>query len=122
MTAHAPGDDTAGPSTTPPRTHWQVAPDAGRRTPPHCAHLDAAAVPRDLTGPACAQCLARGWTWRRLRWCATCGHVGCCDSSRGAHAHAHHARTGHPVAVSLAADEDWAWCFVDEVFLIPAAY
>ncbi|MFE0641050.1 UBP-type zinc finger domain-containing protein [Streptomyces sp. NPDC058877] len=65
-------------------------------------------------------CAAKGWTWRRLRWCATCGNVGCCDSSRGAHAHAHHLATGHPVAVSLAADEEWAWCFEDELFLVPA--
>ncbi|MFF0203642.1 UBP-type zinc finger domain-containing protein [Streptomyces sp. NPDC005017] len=120
MTAHAPGVAFDPATTVSLGAPWRVAPDAGRLTPPLCAHLDAPAVPGDLAWPACAQCLARGWTWRRLRWCATCGHVGCCDSSRGAHAFGHHMETGHPVAASLAADEDWAWCFADEVFLLPA--
>ncbi|MET7760021.1 UBP-type zinc finger domain-containing protein [Streptomyces sp. NPDC005389] len=66
----------------------------------------------------CAECRASGGSWRRLRWCATCGHVGCCDSSPGRHAYEHHEATGHPVVLSLAADEDWAWCFEDEVFLV----
>ncbi|WP_426361920.1 hypothetical protein [Streptomyces sp. E-08] len=26
--------------------------------------------------------------------------------------------SGHPVVRSLASDEDWAWCFADEVFLV----
>ncbi|MET9853144.1 UBP-type zinc finger domain-containing protein [Streptomyces sp. NPDC006450] len=66
----------------------------------------------------CAECRERGWTWTRLRWCSTCGHIGCCDSSRGRHAYAHHAQTGHPVVLSMDPDEAWAWCFVDEVFLV----
>ncbi|MFJ5775210.1 UBP-type zinc finger domain-containing protein [Streptomyces sp. NPDC093094] len=97
-------------------TVWRVASDGGRTEPRACAHLDVPDAPADVPR-SCARCEARGRSWRRLRWCAACGHVGCCDSSRGAHAHAHHAETGHPVAVSLAPDEDWAWCFTDEVFL-----
>ncbi|MFH9727829.1 UBP-type zinc finger domain-containing protein [Streptomyces sp. NPDC017254] len=102
-----------------PRPSWTAARDGGRpeRTD-GCAH--AATVPAAPEAPAdgCAECLASGGRWRRLRWCATCGHVGCCDSSRGRHAYAHHERTGHPVVLSLAKDEDWAWCFADEVFLV----
>ncbi|WP_435972405.1 UBP-type zinc finger domain-containing protein [Streptomyces sp. Qhu_M48] len=66
----------------------------------------------------CAECRSFGGSWRRLRWCTTCGHVGCCDSSPGRHAYRHHEATGHPVVLSLAADEGWAWCFEDEVFLV----
>ncbi|MFE7513132.1 UBP-type zinc finger domain-containing protein [Streptomyces sp. NPDC057540] len=100
---------------------WVVAPDGGRPRGRTCAHLDllagtGAPLPE---GPAvCSACEARGWTWVRLRRCATCGHVGCCDSSRGRHAYDHHVLSGHPVVRSLASDEDWAWCFADEVFLV----
>jgi uncharacterized UBP type Zn finger protein len=47
--------------------------------------------------------------------CLTCGHVGCCDSSRHRHATAHYRDTGHPIVRSGEPGEDWAWCFVDEV-------
>lgn len=102
----------------PPLSSWAVSPDGGLPEGRVCSHL--AALPASPGTPyeVCAQCRSRGWTWTRLRWCATCGHVGCCDSSRGRHAYAHHAQTGHPVALSLAPDESWAWCFVDEVFLV----
>ncbi|MFF3942674.1 UBP-type zinc finger domain-containing protein [Streptomyces phaeofaciens] len=100
---------------------WEVAPDGGRPQRLLCAHLGLL-VPSGVPLPArpvgCADCLPRGWNWVRLRWCVRCGYVGCCDSSRGMHAYDHHVRSGHPVVLSLASDEDWAWCFVDEVFLV----
>nr|WP_225821812.1 UBP-type zinc finger domain-containing protein [Streptomyces sp. TML10] len=70
-------------------------------------------------GAVCAECSARGRCWVSLRMCLTCGHVGCCDSSPGAHAHAHYEETGHPVMRSAAPHDEWAWCYVDEVFLQP---
>src|SRR5207249_3860628 len=45
--------------------------------------------------------------------CLTCGHVGCCDSSRGRHATAHFEATGHPLMRSVEPGETWAWCYVD---------
>ncbi|MFD6225782.1 UBP-type zinc finger domain-containing protein [Streptomyces sp. NPDC060232] len=102
---------------------WRVAPDAGRPEGRACAHLDLLEDwrPNAAASPAaCAACQARGLRPVRLRRCVTCGYVGCCDSSRGRHAYGHHVESGHPVAVSLAADEDWAWCFPDEVFLVRA--
>lgn len=100
---------------------WRVGPDGGRPQGRSCAHLGLLQA-SEMAPPAppvgCADCLARGWSWVRLRRCVTCGHVGCCDSSRGLHAHDHHVRSGHPVVLSLAPDEDWAWCFTDEVFLL----
>lgn len=100
---------------------WQVAADGGRPEGRACAHL-ALLAPSAMSSPArpagCPDCLARGWSWVRLRRCVTCGRVGCCDSSRGAHAHDHHVRSGHPVVLSLDPGEDWAWCFADEIFLV----
>ncbi|MFJ9944819.1 UBP-type zinc finger domain-containing protein [Streptomyces erythrochromogenes] len=102
---------------------WQVAPDAGRpdgRACAHLGHLENAGAAPAAPSAGCSGCLPRGLPWVRLRQCVTCGYVGCCDSSRGRHAHAHHVESGHPVAVSLAPDEEWAWCFHDEVFLVRA--
>jgi hypothetical protein len=45
----------------------------------------------------------------------TCGHVGCCDSSRNKHAskHAHH--THHPIVRSIEPGEEWGYCYPDDV-------
>ncbi|MFD4385698.1 UBP-type zinc finger domain-containing protein [Streptomyces sp. NPDC058495] len=97
---------------------WKVAPDLGRPTGRDCVHLTDVTRPAEPPGEGCEECRALGWSWSRLRWCTTCGHVGCCDSSRGRHAYAHHAASGHPVALSLDPEEKWAWCYADELFLI----
>lgn len=36
------------------------------------------------------------------------------------HASAHEQAVGHPVVRSLEPGEDWAWCYVDQDFLVPA--
>ncbi|MFG2621255.1 UBP-type zinc finger domain-containing protein [Streptomyces sp. NPDC048507] len=101
-----------------------MAPDGGRPEGRTCTHAAEPApepdrpTPGPTAGEGCPDCRARGWRWVRLRRCLTCGYVGCCDSSRGRHAYGHHAATGHPLVVSLAPDEDWAWCYADEVFLV----
>ena len=81
-----------------------------------CEHLDQI---HDVQPSAegCEDCLATGGRWVHLRLCLTCGHVGCCDSSPGQHATAHWRATGHRVMQSFEPGEDWAWCYVDEVFL-----
>ena len=48
----------------------------------------------------CEECLKTGLRWVHLRWCLTCGHVGCCDSSPGRHATRHFHQTTHPVVAS----------------------
>ena len=63
-----------------------------------CAHLDQISVttlPDDI--PGCEDCLKIGGRWLHLRMCASCGHIGCCDSSPNRHATAHAEQTGHPV-------------------------
>lgn len=63
---------------------------------------------------ACLACLRAGETWVHLRVCLSCGHVGCCDSSPGRHARAHHEESDHPIAASAEPGEDWAYCFLDD--------
>ena len=53
------------------------------------------------SGPGCVECLADGGRWVHLRRCATCGHVGCCDSSPARHASAHAGGTGHAIVPVL---------------------
>ncbi len=80
----------------------------------HVAALDAV-IP---DGATCASCDREGNApWVRLRMCLTCGSVGCCDSSPGQHARAHHEATGHPVIRSIEPGETWAWCYPDQTYL-----
>lgn len=50
-----------------------------------------------------------------LRYCLTCGYVGCCDSSLGQHATKHAKASGHPVIQSAEPGETWRWCYPDEL-------
>ena len=86
------------------------------RSPEQCVHLRDArtdVVPR--TPGRCEDHQPEDGAWVHLRLCLTCGHVGCCDSSRPRHATAHYEATGHPVIRSHEVDEDWRWCYVDEL-------
>jgi hypothetical protein len=81
-----------------------------------CAHLDAVEVvdlPAEIAG--CEECLRDGTAWVHLRMCATCGHIGCCDSSPMKHASQHFAATTHPIVRSAEPGEDWSWCYIDQV-------
>ncbi len=83
-----------------------------------CSHRDQI---REVTpsGDGCEECLQAGrHEWFHLRLCLTCGHVGCCDSSPGKHASAHHAETSHPIVRSFQPGETWGWCFVDDALLL----
>jgi CPA2 family monovalent cation:H+ antiporter-2 len=65
----------------------------------------------------CQECLQTGDAWVHLRICMTCGHVGCCDSSKNKHATAHFRASHHPIVRSLEPGERWGWCYDDEVVL-----
>lgn len=51
-----------------------------------------------------------------LRLCATCGHVGCCESQAG-DARAHASETGHPVIYQMPADSGFVWCYPDRRYV-----
>ncbi len=81
-----------------------------------CEHLAEAEVPHAPTShDGCPRCLELGMRWVHLRSCATCGQVGCCDSSQGRHAAEHFRDSGHPVMRSIEPGEAWRWCYVDEL-------
>ena len=84
---------------------------------PACTHTDMIEAVAARTPNGCEECLAMGDTWVHLRLCRTCGHVGCCDSSKNKHATKHFKEVGHPIVQSLEPGEDWMYCFEDGVFL-----
>ena len=65
----------------------------------------------------CPECLAAGDRWVHLRMCMTCGHVGCCDSSKNRHARRHWEKAHHPIVRSLERGEDWMWCYADRDYV-----
>lgn len=89
---------------------------AGPPPAPECSHLDQI---RDVSpsSDGCEACRAIGSGWVHLRECLTCGLVACCDSSPNRHASGHARESGHAIARSFEPGEDWAWCFVDEVYV-----
>jgi uncharacterized UBP type Zn finger protein len=90
----------------------RFVPRAGKQ----CTHLALAqAVAAKTKG--CEECLAEGGRWIHLRLCLICGHVGCCDQSKGQHATKHYHATQHPLIRSFEPGEKWAWCFVDRLML-----
>ena len=85
--------------------------------PKTCSHLDQISDVQPKTPEGCEECLKLGMDWVHLRLCLTCGHVGCCDVSQGKHATAHYRATSHPIIQSFEPGEDWAWCYVDELYM-----
>ena len=81
-----------------------------------CTHLDQV-TEQHPKQRACDDCIKTGDSWVHLRLCLTCGHVGCCDSSKNKHATRHFHRTKHPIVKSLEPGENWGWCYVDEMML-----
>ena len=72
---------------------------------PICAH--APAVVAHPRSPVCEEC---GSDFN-LRSCATCGHVGCCESQAG-HARAHALGDHHPVIEQITGGgTGFAWCY-----------
>lgn len=70
--------------------------------------VDVTAAP---SGTGCLECESSAGWWLHLRRCATCGHVGCCDSSPGTHARLHSRTSGHRVIQSYEPGEDWCYDF-----------
>jgi tellurite resistance protein TerC len=97
-------------------TRWLREPHQDLPPVAACTHRDQEknVAPAD-TG--CTECKAAGDTWVQLRMCATCGHVGCCESSKNKHAEKHFHDTGHPIIRSLERGERWKWCYIDKAII-----
>ena len=78
-----------------------------------CSHLKQIKV-ETTQSHECEECIKMGDRWVHLRLCLTCGHVGCCDSSKNKHATKHFRGTSHPLIRSIEPGERWTWCYVDE--------
>jgi len=82
--------------------------------PTVCKHLDSIKVTK-TDKHVCEDCVKIGDSWVHLRLCLTCGHVGCCDSSKNRHARKHFNDSTHPLVRSAEPGERWIWCYVDEI-------
>ena len=84
----------------------------------HCEHFEAIRKVEPRTN-GCEECIALGAAWNELRVCLSCGHVGCCEDSKHAHALAHFKATGHPMICSLTRGETWGWCYIHRRYFDP---
>jgi hypothetical protein len=82
---------------------------------PICSHLDQVRIDPPESVEGCEDCLRTGDTWVHLRVCLTCGHVGCCDSSKNKHASKHAGEVEHPIVQSAQPGETWCWCYEESV-------
>ncbi|HEY5447285.1 MAG TPA: UBP-type zinc finger domain-containing protein [Polyangia bacterium] len=88
--------------------------------PDNCSHLQATVARTAAVKPSghgCVECLRSGGVWVHLRLCMTCGHVGCCDNSPNKHATKHFHSSKHPVIRSFEPEEDWGYCYADDLFV-----
>lgn len=81
-----------------------------------CTHLDQI-HDVDARTDGCEECLKTGDSWVQLRKCLTCGHVGCCDSSKNTHATKHYNETHHAIMQSNEPGQDWRWCYIDQAMV-----
>jgi len=65
----------------------------------------------------CETCVKTGGEWVHLRTCQTCDITLCCDSSAAQHATHHFQETGHELVISAEPNEQWVWCYQDQLFL-----
>lgn len=81
-----------------------------------CSHTDQIQQVSPNT-KGCEECLQMGDKWVHLRMCLSCGHVGCCDSSKNKHATKHYNTTQHPIVRSIEPGETWRWCYPDQALV-----
>jgi uncharacterized UBP type Zn finger protein len=79
-------------------------------TPQLCPH-----APPQIAEPRSAVCEACGSDYN-LRLCATCGHVGCCESQAG-HGRAHALEADHAVILQMPAGKGFTWCYAESRYL-----
>jgi monovalent cation:H+ antiporter-2, CPA2 family len=83
--------------------------------PMTCSHVDRIHNVQPSSS-GCDDCVLVRDTWLQLRMCMECGYVGCCDMSKNKHAIGHFRATQHPIARSIEPDEEWGWCYIDQLW------
>ncbi len=119
MTDHAFSDPHVGPTVrrlTAARAHLRLT--AFMDILESLFRSDAGAAyehaPGSLAVPTSAPCQECGSGFN-LRMCASCGHVGCCESQAG-HARAHARSESHPVILSLPVGRGFTWCYEENAY------
>ena len=87
-----------------------LQPPAQPSPSPSCAHS-----PEVLASPSGGACEECGSTFN-LRMCATCGHVGCCESQAG-DARAHALAQDHHVILSMPVGRGFTWCYAENAYI-----
>jgi len=82
-----------------------------------CEHQNMIEITEPTGDIVCQECVDKGDTWVHLRMCMSCGHIGCCDSSKNKHARKHYFRHQHPIIRSVEPGESWVYCFIDNEML-----
>lgn len=72
-------------------------------------------IPDALPEPQAGRCQECGSDFN-LRLCASCGHVGCCESQQG-DARTHAIGEGHPVIYQMPAPQGFIWCYEDRAYV-----
>ncbi len=72
-------------------------------------------VPAETAASRADRCQECGSRYN-LRLCATCGHVGCCESQAG-HARAHALEEDHPIIYQMPVDSGFIWCYADRRYI-----
>lgn len=80
-----------------------------------CEHLEAIEEVRHPKRRVCEECIKIGASWVHLRTCQDCGTTRCCDDSPNRHGTAHYRESGHPVIASGEKNEQWLYCYPDDV-------
>jgi len=99
---------------------WISVDEEGDPLPTQCSHLGEIVAVPSPPPQECMDCIVEGTTWVNLRQCLTCGGVRCCNDSPRKHATAHWNAVGHPLMRSAKPGEAWAWCFAEDLYLVPA--
>jgi hypothetical protein len=92
-------------------------PESGNEQITPCEHEDEMKIYTPHSTDGCEECVKNNYKWVHLRLCLSCGHVGCCNSSKYNHAEKHFHAENHPVIASLEPNENWAYCYTDERFV-----
>lgn len=64
------------------------------------------------SGDRCEECGSRV----NLRLCATCGHVGCCES-QASHGRIHALGAHHPVILQMPVGTGFTWCYAENRYV-----
>ena len=83
-----------------------------------CEHFETLVTVVPPLSDVCPLCIETDDTWVHLRACLDCGMVGCCDDSKNTHARKHWETQGHSLIQSIEPDENWRYCFADDVTVV----